>query len=235
MELSRTLAAAIVAVLLALGGPALAATPANTANVIACAHARALPAALTAAQRAQLDAIVARYRANDMVAADTLWRAFATQYFTKATAADAPQVQRWVVREAVLEPDAELALAADHVRFLSEQKQEVDAMLRDLRALRPVLTTATATRQARQITLTPTFSKGAAAISSRSTRTMTASQVDAAVAQLKSQSDSLSGLTEQMSLRLQLAMDRRAQVIQTLSNILKKVSSTSETIIGNLK
>jgi hypothetical protein len=43
------------------------------------------------------------------------------------------------------------------------------------------------------------------------------------------------GLSEAESLRLQLALDRTSRFLQTLSNILKKISETSETIVQNLK
>jgi len=40
---------------------------------------------------------------------------------------------------------------------------------------------------------------------------------------------------KELSLKLQILMDRRAKIIQTLSNILKKISQTSDTIIANIK
>jgi hypothetical protein len=50
--------------------------------------------------------------------------------------------------------------------------------------------------------------------------------------QLKDQLDSMSEMT---SIRLQMAMDRRAKFVEALSNIMKKIDSTSETIVQNLK
>jgi hypothetical protein len=47
--------------------------------------------------------------------------------------------------------------------------------------------------------------------------------------------DSLSELGETESLRLQLAMDRHAKMIETLSNLMKKAANTDSAIIGNLK
>lgn len=47
--------------------------------------------------------------------------------------------------------------------------------------------------------------------------------------------DSLSEMSDLMQLRLQMLLDRRAKLIETLSNILKKLSETQETIIENLK
>lgn len=37
------------------------------------------------------------------------------------------------------------------------------------------------------------------------------------------------------SLRLQMAMDRRSKLIETLSNVLKKIGDTDSSIVGNLK
>jgi hypothetical protein len=52
---------------------------------------------------------------------------------------------------------------------------------------------------------------------------------------LKSTLDSLNELSEMTSLRLQMMMDRRSKFISTLSNIMKKISTTQETISQNLK
>jgi hypothetical protein len=53
--------------------------------------------------------------------------------------------------------------------------------------------------------------------------------------QLKSRLDSLSELGETESLRLQMAMDRLSKMMATLSNVLKKVSDTAESITRNVK
>ena len=42
-------------------------------------------------------------------------------------------------------------------------------------------------------------------------------------------------MTDELSMRLQIVMDRRAKIIQTLSNIIKKMSQTTDSIIRNLK
>jgi putative addiction module CopG family antidote len=52
---------------------------------------------------------------------------------------------------------------------------------------------------------------------------------------LKDQLDSMSEMSEMTSLRLQMAMDRRSKFIETLSNIMKKISTTGDTLIQNLK
>lgn len=60
-------------------------------------------------------------------------------------------------------------------------------------------------------------------------------QLDAAVDAVKGQLDSMSEMGEMESLRLQMAMDRMSKMMQTLSNILKKLSETSNSITQNLK
>lgn len=47
--------------------------------------------------------------------------------------------------------------------------------------------------------------------------------------------DSMNEMSEMTSLRLQLTMDRRSKFISTLSNIMKKVSTTQEAVVQNLK
>lgn len=53
--------------------------------------------------------------------------------------------------------------------------------------------------------------------------------------ELKTQMDSMNGLSEMSSIRLQMTMDRRSKIISTLSNIMKKISKTQDSIIQNLK
>jgi putative addiction module CopG family antidote len=47
--------------------------------------------------------------------------------------------------------------------------------------------------------------------------------------------DSLSELSEMDSLRLQMMMDRRSKFISTLSNMMKKISTTQDALVQNLK
>jgi hypothetical protein len=61
------------------------------------------------------------------------------------------------------------------------------------------------------------------------------SQIDAQIDQLKQQLDSMSELGTMESLRLQMAMDRLSKMMSMLSNILKKISDTQQSITQNLK
>ena len=53
--------------------------------------------------------------------------------------------------------------------------------------------------------------------------------------ELKGKLDGMNEMSEITSLRLQMMMDRRSKFISTLSNIMKKVSTTQEAVVQNLK
>lgn len=55
------------------------------------------------------------------------------------------------------------------------------------------------------------------------------------VESIKADLDSMSEMGEMESLRLQMAMDRMSKMMSTLSNLLKKISDTSQSITQNLK
>lgn len=52
---------------------------------------------------------------------------------------------------------------------------------------------------------------------------------------LKGKLDGMNEISEMASLRLQMMMDRRSKFISTLSNIMKKISTTQDTLVQNLK
>jgi hypothetical protein len=53
--------------------------------------------------------------------------------------------------------------------------------------------------------------------------------------QLQSNLNSMNDVSETMQLQLQMAMDRQAKLIETLSNLLKKIDDTASTVIQNIK
>ena len=52
---------------------------------------------------------------------------------------------------------------------------------------------------------------------------------------LKGKLDGMNEMSEMTSMRLQMMMDRRRKFIETLSNVMKKISTTQETLVQNLK
>ncbi len=55
------------------------------------------------------------------------------------------------------------------------------------------------------------------------------------LAEVARKMDDMQEMSEMDSLRLQIVMERRSKVISTLSNILKKISQTQDTLVQNLK
>ena len=53
--------------------------------------------------------------------------------------------------------------------------------------------------------------------------------------ELKKKLDGMNEMSEMTSLRLQMTMDRRSKFISTLSNIMKKISTTQDTLVQNIK
>jgi hypothetical protein len=63
----------------------------------------------------------------------------------------------------------------------------------------------------------------------------TKAELDSHIDQIKNDLDSMSEMGEMESLRLQMAMDRMSKMMSTLSNLLKKISDTSQSITQNIK
>lgn len=57
----------------------------------------------------------------------------------------------------------------------------------------------------------------------------------AALDRQKDQRDSLSDLSQEQQLKMQMVMERHNKAVEALSNLMKKMSETQSSIIGNLK
>ena len=52
---------------------------------------------------------------------------------------------------------------------------------------------------------------------------------------MKGKLKGMNEMSEMTTLRLQMTMDRRSKFISTLSNIMKKISTTQDTLVQNIK
>lgn len=71
--------------------------------------------------------------------------------------------------------------------------------------------------------------------STPATKPISKAELDSQVEKAKKDLDSMSEMGEMESLRLQMAMDRMSKMMSTLSNLLKKISDTQNSIVQNLK
>lgn len=67
------------------------------------------------------------------------------------------------------------------------------------------------------------------------TAPVTKNEIESTIDKIQNELDSKSEMGEMESLRLQMMMDRRSKMMSTLSNVLKKISDTQDSIIQNLK
>lgn len=63
----------------------------------------------------------------------------------------------------------------------------------------------------------------------------TAAQLNQVASALQNKLDSMNDLSEQGSMQLQMTMDRRSKLLATLSNLMKTISASADTILQNLK
>lgn len=62
-----------------------------------------------------------------------------------------------------------------------------------------------------------------------------AARILSAPGELNGKLGAMNEMSEMTSLRLQMMMDRRSKFISTLSNIMKKISATQDTVEQNIK
>jgi len=112
----------------------LPSAPADVTLVGKALHAKELPKAITAADRAKLDAAVAELKQDRFEAGASIFRTWATTGAPKQiTHEDAMLTAFWVFREGILTKHEELATAADRLRFFEERNAAIDDSLALLR------------------------------------------------------------------------------------------------------
>lgn len=95
---------------------------------------------------------------------------------------------------------------------------------------KPEVKTVTATQPTRLQT-TPTVTK----VNKPINQQISQAEIKQVQDSLKLKMDSMSEMNQERSMRLQMMMDKRSKAMETLSNIMKKISETQDTIISNLK
>lgn len=100
-------------------------------------------------------------------------------------------------------------------------KQPVVQTVNTGKVMRPVKIVPTNTARNKQLTTV--------------SRTVTKEEIDKTEKDIKVKLDSLNEMGDMESLRLQMAMDRQNKMMNSLSNILKKISDSESSIIQNMK
>jgi hypothetical protein len=145
-----------------------------------------------------------------------------------------------VLMQCTQDAEADLRSTMEEVKKQNDQKARLRGLLDEVRQASPGSHPATApcaepicgtaSERLRELTL---HLPAKARLAPRSLTTY--GDLARLEADAKNSLDSLSDLSEMTSLRLQMEMDRREKALETLSNLMKKMSDTAESIIGNLK
>lgn len=145
-----------------------------------------------------------------------------------------------VLMQCTQDAEADLRSTLEAVKKQNDQKARLRGLLDEVRQARPGSHPATApcaepicgTAAERLRDLAPGL-PGKSRLAPRSLATY--GDLARLESDLNLSLDSINELSEMTSLRLQMQMDRREKALETLSNLMKKMSETAETIIGNLK
>lgn len=127
----------------------------------------------------------------------------------------------------------------DEKQKLREANEEIEKsknamskqMLDSFRLLtKPQVNTVSAT-QTTKLQTSPSISK----VNKPANTLVSATEIKQVQDSLKSKMDSMNEMSEMTSMRLQQTMDRRSKFITALSNVMKKISETQDSIIQNMK
>jgi hypothetical protein len=159
--------------------------------------------------------------------------------------ADIEAVAFLVMMEASKSAEEDLKSIMDGVKLINKQKEALRSALNDVNQL-TAASGKTPPSTPCTVPLCRSLSSRISQIQSQSPASPrlrrlqlrpnpTYADLNAARIDIKSNLDSLSEMGETESMRLQMAMDRQSKMMATLSNILKKMSDTNDSIVQNIK
>jgi hypothetical protein len=229
--------ALVVITVLALAAPAFAEpSPApSVAQRVVVPSVQTLPAPIAARHARQLAWVRADLKPKIAMAARVLAARLSAPVPPKGKAIDPMTAARETVARAhnfdlasTAEPDIEALVQLVLLQTARDAEEDQRAILEDMkrtRERRAAVRAALAT------------CKGDKACAKRQTPPADMKLADyvALVDTMAAATDAMSELGEMESLRLQMAMDRLSKMMSTLSNLLKKTSETSASIVQNLK
>lgn len=99
---------------------------------------------------------------------------------------------------------------------------------------RPVIQVADKTKFIAPVKMNPVIPARNKQVTTVSAK-VTKDEIEKTADEIKLKTDEASDLSETQSLQLQMHMDRKSKMMNTISNLFKKMSDTQDQIIGNLK
>lgn len=166
------------------------------------------PAQLTPSQRQVFNQLITDILAHGEKFNEDILKVFIQSF--SGSEMDIDSMVQWIMFQAAKDSNSDLRNIMDKMQNNNKKKRELRNLLNS---------------QNQRITLCTRGTCGRTSLA----------QLNLEREKMNQQMDSLSEMGEMESLRLQMVMDRMSKMISTLSNILKKISETSSTIIQNIK
>jgi hypothetical protein len=136
-----------------------------------------------------------------------------------------------VLMQAAKSSQEDLKAIMAKVKSINEQKKKMREAMAKMNEPNPAISRI----QLDSFTLLLTKRTTVTKTQTERTKPVTKTDIDAVKDRMKNDLDSMNEMGEMESLRLQMAMDRMSKMMSTLSNLLKKISDTSNSIVQNLK
>lgn len=138
-----------------------------------------------------------------------------------------------VLMQATKESQEDLKAIMDKVKAINESKQKLRTAESSLKNSQAAVSRAQLDSFRLLLTKTPAV-KPKPAAANRMTP-VTRQEINDMAGKISQELKSLNEMNEMEALRLQMVMDRQSKTISIVSNLLKKVSQTADTVIQNLK
>ena len=206
---------------------------ANGELLVRLIGARSVPSALGAQATSDLALLAKQLRSGDKDGALSGWKKFLAANAKQLTQSDATQASLWMIRAGLLEPDDQLASAADKVRYAREVTAKLNAGIAALEAAKLKAKASGKPVTVGVVSVVP-YSKFKPGIK-ETTSALTEAEARSMIDSLKQQQESISEMNQMDMLALQAMMEKKGQLEQMISNVMKSASEAQNTVASSLK
>ncbi|HXH62403.1 MAG TPA: hypothetical protein VNI20_13730 [Fimbriimonadaceae bacterium] len=210
-------------------------------GLVAMASQGDLPKSVGRSQRAEVAKIVALLRQSKTREATVAWKGFCTEFaqanMTRGSSAvgdDVGSIVQLVLRESYLESTNDLRDMADKVKYFNDMKKALREQISSLRS------TSQGMRRGQRATITLVnvdrqYKPGAKGVTDGRRAVYTREQIDSYVNRLNTDLETVGDDAQMQQLQLQQMLEKRQQLMQTISNICKVMNDSAKSIINNMK
>jgi hypothetical protein len=203
-------------------------------------HPVALPGRLSAGDRDRLNAVTSQIKQGNSGSARDLWGQAVASYSGRggANGTDINAMIQWVLRESYLGQMEDLKDYAEKVKYYNNIKKTLREHLAETRKTAIRMASPESKKIVEVVAVVrfpPRYRPGATATFKRGRIGMNRDDLKAYVKNLEEQLGTVGNDAQLAQMQLQDALQKRQQVIQAMSNIMKMMNDTAKSIIQNMK